>query len=124
MNLVAKTTIRVFDVPHKKMDGDDPGSSTTGDAILDKARRELEKLAENLELEDAEMRAAMAEESHKLEGEDEGQSELENSTEGWVDEHGLMSDAERDELDRSVLPVRLAILKVCAAFQGYVFFLV
>ncbi|KAH6871072.1 hypothetical protein BKA70DRAFT_1073888, partial [Coprinopsis sp. MPI-PUGE-AT-0042] len=33
-------------------------------------------------------------------------------TEGWIDERELLSRAERDELDESVRPVRLAILKL------------
>jgi hypothetical protein len=117
VNLVARTTIRVFDVPPKKKSDDatsTDGMATSGDPVLDQARAELRKLAENLELEEAETRATVAQEAQEAEGGDDGdfQDELENSTEGWVDERDLMSEDERDELDKSVLPVRLAILKV------------
>ncbi|KAJ3513031.1 hypothetical protein NMY22_g15162 [Coprinellus aureogranulatus] len=43
---------------------------------------------------------------------DDSQDDLENSTEGWVDERELMDEDEKDGLDASILPVRLAILKL------------
>jgi hypothetical protein len=111
INLTARTTIRLFDAPKKKdssHDDDDARASTA----LDEARQELEKLAEDLELEDAEARAQYVQDQAERDEDERNQDDLENSTEGWVDEREGLSEAERKELDDSVLPVRLAIVKV------------
>lgn len=114
VNLVAKTTIRVFDVPKK--DADTTDDSNDRDPTLDDAQLELEKLAQAIEVEDAEVTAAEVQMENEREGDgakgevDEG--DIENSTEGWIDEHSEMSDAERKDLDASVLPIHLAIAKV------------
>ena len=117
INLTARTTIRLFDPPKKKDSSSDDTNASTN-ATLDDARRELEKLAENLELEDAEVRAQYAQDQAERDDNDNecDQDDLENSTEGWVDEREALSDAERKELDEGVLPVRLAIVKVCDLF--------
>lgn len=114
VNLVAKTTIRVFDVPRKDKDSNDDDAAT-GDAVLDQARQELEKLAQNVELEDAETRVAMAQQESESDGDEDSAGDVENSTEGWVDERELMEEDDKAALDESVLPVRLAILKVRVA---------
>lgn len=115
INLVAKTTIRVFDAPTKHNSAsDDDDDLSTGNSDLDRARAELLKLAKDIELEDAETRAAMAGQS---DDDDEMQGDLENSTEGWIDEREQLSEAEKKKLDASVLPLRLAILKVCFGFD-------
>lgn len=117
INLTAKTTIRLFDVPKKK--GAESGNNdddNTNDDALNEARAALEKLAEDIELEDAEVRAQHAMDRDQSEHGEDTAEDLENSTEGWVDERALLSDAERDELDAGVLPVRLAIVKVRSTY--------
>jgi hypothetical protein len=117
VNLVAKTTIRLFDPPKKKVNA--TSSSINADdeaslnADLDKAYQELINLASNIEIEEANTRVELAQvESDGVEDDEEGQSELENGTEGWIDKLALLSDAERLKLDSQILPVRLAIVKV------------
>ncbi|KAF5331114.1 hypothetical protein D9619_005956 [Psilocybe cf. subviscida] len=100
VNLVAKTAIRVFDVPKDK------------DADLDEAEKELLELAKNIELEDLETRAdASALDTVDLDDEDEF-TMVANSTEGWVDERATLSAVERADLDDSVRPLRLLLTKL------------
>jgi len=94
LSLVAKTAIRVFDVP----DADK-------DSVLDSATAELQELAKNIEIEDLETQAAGCEDN------EEG-GEL-DSTDGWIDERLKLTEVERVALDDSVLPVRLLLVKVC-----------
>jgi hypothetical protein len=108
VNLTAKSTIQVFDVPKHKKDGTD---------VLDKAEAELRALAGSIDVEDIETQLEKALDGPGDElNEEEEQEELENSTEGWIDERELLSQWERDELDKSVRPVRLAIVKVSTTF--------
>jgi hypothetical protein len=37
---------------------------------------------------------------------------MDDDDEGWTDEVELLSEAEKEELDASILPVRLVIVKV------------
>ncbi|KAF8811030.1 hypothetical protein BYT27DRAFT_7008351, partial [Phlegmacium glaucopus] len=91
--LVAKTAIRVFDV-----------SEVGKDEILDKATAELLELAKNIDIEDLETQAAGLN--------DDGEGGQADSTDGWIDERLELSDVEREELDNSVLPVRLLLVKL------------
>ncbi|KAF8815678.1 hypothetical protein BYT27DRAFT_7004574, partial [Phlegmacium glaucopus] len=93
LSLVAKTAIRVFDV-----------SEVGKDEILDKATAELLELAKNIDFEDLETQAAGLN--------DDGEGGQADSTDGWIDECLELSDVEREELDNSVLPVRLLLVKL------------
>ena len=113
INLTARTTIRLFDAPKKKKGSTSDDGDDSANATLNEARQELEKLAEDLELEDAEARAQYAQDQAGLDEDERNQDDLENSTEGWVNERETLTDTERKELDEGILPVRLTIVKVC-----------
>jgi uncharacterized surface protein with fasciclin (FAS1) repeats len=100
--LTAKSLIRVFDV-----------AKAEADTELDAAEAELHELARNIESEDlkAQLERALNEVAEK--DDEEMLEDLENSTDGWVDEHVAMMPAEHEELDESVRPIRLALVKVC-----------
>jgi hypothetical protein len=89
LNLVVKSIIKQFDLP-----------KATADGILDEATRDLLALAGDLALEEEQTRDV---------GKDD---EDDDNEEGWIDERELMSEWERDELDESVQPVRLLLIKV------------
>jgi hypothetical protein len=89
INLVVKTIMRLFDAPRGK-----------ADAALSAAENELHDLAEDLEVETEE----------EVDGVD-GQVGDDN-VEGWVDECCGMSETERVELEESVLPMKLVLVKV------------
>jgi len=93
LNLVVKSVIRQFDLPKSK-----------GDKILDDAAKELLSLAGNIEFEEDELA--------RRDGK-EGDEDEDDNVEGWIDERTLMTDAELEELDESVEPVRLLLTKVC-----------
>lgn len=93
LSLVAKTAIRVFDVPEAEKD-----------TVLDTATAELQELAKNIDLEDLETQAARYKDDEEGSGVD--------STDGWVDERLELSEVEREALDGSILPVRLLLVKV------------
>ena len=93
LSLVAKTAICVFDVPE--------GGKAK---ILDKATTELLELAKNIDIEDFETQATGSN--------DDGEGGQADSTDGWIDECLELSDVEREELDNSVLPVQLLLVKV------------
>jgi hypothetical protein len=92
LNLVVKSIISQFDLPKAK-----------GNAHLDQAAKELLILAGNIEFEEAELARWNAK---------EGEDEEDDNIEGWVDERGLMTEEELEELDESVEPVRLLLTKV------------
>jgi hypothetical protein len=88
LNLVVKVILRQFDVPKAK----------AGKA-LDVASQVLVDLAGDIEMEEAEM-------------DDRGDDDDDDRAEGWLDPCDGMSQNDRDELDESVLPVRLILVKV------------
>ena len=92
LNLVVKSIIRQFDLPNSK-----------SDKILDEANKELLSLAGNIEFEEDDLA--------RREGED-GVGGEDDNVEGWIDERTLMTEAELDELDKSVEPVRVLLTKV------------
>jgi len=94
LSLVAKTSIRVFDIP----DADK-------DSVLDSVMAELQELAKNIEIEDLKTQAAGCED-------DKEGGEL-DSTDGWIDKHLELTEVEQAALDDSVLPIRLLLVKVC-----------
>jgi hypothetical protein len=90
LNLAAKSIIRQFDLPKSE-----------ATVALDKAAKELAKLAAELEHEELM--------SSGSPGENE---EDEDDSDGWVDEKALLSDEEWERLNKSVKPVRLMLVKV------------
>jgi hypothetical protein len=89
LNLVVKVILHQFDTPKAK----------AGEA-LDDASQALADLAGDIEMEEA----AMAE------GGDDDDDD--NGDEGWFDPHHGMSQEEQEDLDRSVRPVWLVLIKV------------
>ena len=89
LNLVIKVMLRQFDVPKAK----------AGEA-LDVASQALADLAGDIEMEEAAMDPG---------GDDEDSDDRE---EGWLDALDGMSQEEREELDVSVRPMRLMLVKV------------
>lgn len=89
LNLVAKTAIHQFDVPKAK-----------ADAALTEAEAELQALADGLDIEEDYIQ-------REVDDEDE-----DDDVSGWVNECTLPSLPEREELDASVRPVRLVLVKV------------
>ena len=97
LNLVVKSIIKQFDLPKAKANG-----------ILDEAAKELLALAGDIALEEEQTRDV---------GKDDKDDDNE---EGWIDECELMSELERDELDESVQPVRLLLIKVSRFITSHV----
>ena len=91
MNLVVKVILRQFDVPKAK-----------ADKALDVASQALVDLAGDIEMEEAIMD----------ERDDEEEDDDDNGEEGWIDPCDGMSQKDHDELDLSVHPVRLVLVKV------------
>lgn len=87
LNLIAKTVISQFDTPNNMFGNEE------GDAEL------LATLAKGIEREE------------EMTRESEGGAE-EDDMEGWVDEVELLNDVEREELNASLVPIRLVIVKV------------
>jgi hypothetical protein len=92
--LVAKSMIHQFDVPKGK-----------ADAALDDAERELRELAEGLDIEEEMTKA-------EWEGLDDEEDEDEDDMESLVDKVADLSVADCEELDLSIRPVRLVLVKV------------
>lgn len=90
--LVAKSAIRQFDVPKGQ-----------ADEALDEAERELRELAEGLDIEEEQTRS----EWEGQEGEED-----DKQIDGWIDEVASLPAADREELEESIRPVRLVLVKV------------
>ena len=97
LNLVVKSIIRQFDLPKTKKTSDDDEDKEND------AEKEILKLADEIEQEEA-----MA----GINGDEEDATEDDND-EGWVDEREEMTEGELRRLTRSVKPVRLLLSKVC-----------
>jgi hypothetical protein len=89
--LIAKSSIRQFDVPKGQ-----------ADAALDEAERELNELAEGIDIEDEKMRA-------EWEGTEDDEDD---NNDGWVNEVSRLSVANHEELEANITPVRLVLVKV------------
>ena len=100
LNLVVKSIIQQFDLLTSKKTPD----SKEDDENMGKAKKELLKLAGEIELEQ--------EVTVSGHGGNEGDATEDDNDEGWVDEHKEMTE-ELLELDESVQPVRLLLTKVC-----------
>jgi hypothetical protein len=88
LNLIAKTIIKQFDPP-KKGSNERSGDEAT-----------LDIFAERIDIEELETRL------DNVEGHDD------EDVAGWVDEEELLSEGERAQLNKDLLPVRLVIVKV------------
>jgi hypothetical protein len=94
LNLVAKSIIRQFDVP-----------KACADEALDDAAKELAALAVDLDIEERISREEQSFEGDDDEGDDD-------DLDGWADVHADLSAEERKELDKTLQPVRLVLVKV------------
>jgi hypothetical protein len=97
LNLVAKSIIKQFDVPKAK----------AGQA-LDDAAQALAALAVDIDQEELVSRLTGAD---RIDGQADEDVQDDN-VEGWTDIRNELSEAERDELDESVQPIRLVLVKV------------
>jgi hypothetical protein len=89
INLVAKSVIQQFDVEKRK-----------ADEALDEAELELCTLAEGINLEDVETQ------------EDQKNDDDDDDVEGWINERNTLSINDCEELDASVCPVKLMLVKM------------
>jgi hypothetical protein len=89
LNLVVKVILRQFDIPKAKVG-----------EVLDVASQALVDLAGDIEMEEAVM-------DKREDDEDDDDRE-----EGWLDPRDGMSQGDLDELDLTVRPVRLVLVKV------------
>ena len=98
LNLVVKSILKQFDLPKskEKKESGDNSDNEESDKNMDWAAEELLKLAGNVD----------------IEGDLMLNDEEEDSNEGWIDEHGEMTEDELRELLASVAPVRLLLTKV------------
>ena len=91
VNLIAKQLLKQFDVPGKN-----------ANTVLDKVERELQELADGLDMEELVTR-------EEWEGED---GEDEDNTEGWINEMDILTVEDRKELEKSIGPVWVMLVKV------------
>jgi hypothetical protein len=92
LNLVAKSIIKQFDVPKNQVN-----------EVLDDVAKELTALAVDLDVEEQITR-------ENLDEGDDGDEE--DNVDGWTDVREELSEEEREALDKSLQPVRLALVKV------------
>ena len=91
VNLIAKQLLKQFDVPGKN-----------ANVVLDEVERELQELADGLDMEELVTR-------EEWEGED---GEDEDNTEGWINEMDILTVEDRKELEKSIGLVRVMLVKV------------
>jgi hypothetical protein len=96
LNLIAKSIIRQFDVPRAQVN-----------KVFDEATAALMELAGDIDVE---------EQDAAERGDDRDDDEEDENTEGWADERDTMTEEQLTELDESVHPVRLMLVKVRAIF--------
>jgi hypothetical protein len=99
VTLCAKSIIKQFDVQDSK----------PNEPLAD-AERELRALAENIDVEEQQGAAAMAQLA--IDGELELESEKDDDIEGWIDEMAILSPADRTKLEADIRPVKLVLVKV------------
>jgi hypothetical protein len=98
LNLVVKSIIQQFDLPKsKKRSGSDNNDVGNDGWDNDEATEALLRLAGDIDVEGDLM----------AEGDEE-----DDNIDGWIDEHGEMTEDELKELSVSVAPVRLLLTKV------------
>ena len=96
VNLIAKQLLKQFDVPRKN-----------ADAVLDEVERELWELAEGLDIEELVT-------WEEQEGEDD---EDDDNTEGWINEMDILTVEDREELEKSIGPIWVVLVKVHNDYQ-------
>jgi hypothetical protein len=109
LNLVAKSIIKQFDVPKAR--------ANEALEALDDAAKELAALAVDVDVEEQ-----ISREEHLFEGEPEGDEDgdEDDNLDGWTDVRADLSDEEREELDKTLQPVRLVLVK--ASLSDYIIF--
>ncbi|KIL56936.1 hypothetical protein M378DRAFT_47886, partial [Amanita muscaria Koide BX008] len=85
--LVAKTLIKLFDLPKRTADIDD----------------EMRELASNIDIEEM---------SSRLDEMRLGNGSTTDDTDGWVDENAFLPPGECAELDENIRPLRMILVKV------------
>lgn len=90
LNLAAISIIRQYDLP-----------KVQADVAMDEAAKELANLAADLELKEILMR-----------GKEDASEGNNDDNDGWVNENAMLTDKEQTELDVTVKPVRLMLVKV------------
>ena len=110
VTLCAKSIIKQFDVQDSK----------PNEPLAD-AERELQALAENIDVEEQQGAAAIAQLAidGELELESEKDDDIEgwidekdDDIEGWIDEMAILSPADRTKLEADIRPVKLVLVKV------------
>ena len=89
--------VRQFDIPK----GGDEG-------VLDEAEQALRELAEGLDLEEM-----ITQRERDIDGEDE---DLDDDLDDWIHERACMTAIDREDLDESLRPVRMLLVKVSPSF--------
>ena len=77
------------------------------DAALDEAERELNELAEGIDIEDEKMR-------EEWEGTEDDEDD--DDDDGWVNEVAHLLVADCEELEANITPVRLVLVKVSLTY--------
>jgi len=97
LNLIAKSIIRQFDVPRAQVN-----------KVFDEATAALVELAGDIDVEE--------QDAVERGDDDSDDDEEDENTEGWANERDTMTEEQLTELDESVHPVRLMLVKVRAIF--------
>lgn len=88
--------------------------------MLDDAAKELAALAIDVDVEER-----ISREEHLFEGEGDEDGDEDDNLDGWTNVRAELSDEEREELDKTLQPVRLVLVKASLSdyinFQAYQF---
>ena len=98
LNLVAKSIIKQFGVPKAR--------ANEVLEVLDDAAKELAALAIDVDVEER-----ISREEHLFEGEGDEDGDEDDNLDGWTNVRAELSDEEREELDKTLQPVRLVLVK-------------
>lgn len=111
MNLVVKSLIREFDVSKREIDELQNADENRMDYDLDDAQlnHELAELSKGIEVEDSKTVV------------EAGNSEEQDNIDGLVDEVAMLTDGERTNLEHSIRPVKLVLVKVQKISHTYHF---
>jgi hypothetical protein len=96
-NLVARTLVQQFDVPKAK--------AKANEADNDDPDQELHELAGDIDFEEWQTREALLKELG------DGEIGPDDSNDEWIDEMAALSQAERENLQNSLRPVRMILVK-------------
>ena len=99
VNLIVQTIIRQFDVPKAKEGG-----------VADEAAKGLQKLAEDIDIEELLTRANTTYKN----------SDNENDLDGWIDKKCALSSSDLEGLEVSMQPVQRTLVKVSMPCQRVV----